>query len=151
MLYLTKHNTMETYGGVEVWLHAFLTSALDGGEWSASLPGRFAPREGAPNARWVGGWVGTGGGMDALARGGIPASAWNRTPGHRSPDVVAIVTEFCAQISLLNARVMSFHSVSHGSHTQLTCFLSLFALSSRTSMSVPEISDLTNPMELSPS
>jgi len=23
-------------GGVEVWLHSFLTSALDGGEWSAS-------------------------------------------------------------------------------------------------------------------
>jgi hypothetical protein len=27
-------------GGVEVRLHAFLTSALDGGDWSASRPGR---------------------------------------------------------------------------------------------------------------
>jgi len=25
------------YGGVEVWLHALLTSALDGGEWSALI------------------------------------------------------------------------------------------------------------------
>jgi hypothetical protein len=25
----------------EAWLHAFLTSALDGGEWSASRPDRF--------------------------------------------------------------------------------------------------------------
>jgi hypothetical protein len=29
-------------GEVEVQLHSFLTSALDGGEWSSSSPGRFA-------------------------------------------------------------------------------------------------------------
>jgi len=32
-------------GGVEIQLHAFLTSALDGGEWSASRPGRFTSQE----------------------------------------------------------------------------------------------------------
>jgi len=32
-----------TYDGLEVQLHKFLTLALDGGEWSASLPGRFIP------------------------------------------------------------------------------------------------------------
>jgi hypothetical protein len=31
--------------GVEVYLHLFLTSALDGGEWSASRTGRFTPGE----------------------------------------------------------------------------------------------------------
>jgi hypothetical protein len=36
---------MNTYGGVQVQLRAFLTSALDGGEWSASLPGHFALKE----------------------------------------------------------------------------------------------------------
>jgi hypothetical protein len=35
-----------------------LTPALDGGEWSASYPGRFTPRERAPDAHWMGGWVG---------------------------------------------------------------------------------------------
>jgi hypothetical protein len=35
-----------------------LTSALDGGEWSASRPGRFTPRERAPGIHWTGGWVG---------------------------------------------------------------------------------------------
>jgi len=36
------------HGGVEVHLHAFLTAALDGGEWSASLSGRSNPEERAP-------------------------------------------------------------------------------------------------------
>jgi hypothetical protein len=35
-----------------------LTSALDGDEWSASRPGRFNPRERAPDTHWIGGWVG---------------------------------------------------------------------------------------------
>jgi hypothetical protein len=34
---------MKVYGGVEVQLHAFLISALDGDEWSASHPIRFTP------------------------------------------------------------------------------------------------------------
>jgi hypothetical protein len=43
---------MRTYGGV------FLTSALDGSEWSASLPGRFTPGERALSTHWIGRWVG---------------------------------------------------------------------------------------------
>jgi hypothetical protein len=39
---------MNTYGGVEVQLRVFLTSALDGGEWSASRPRRFTPGKKAP-------------------------------------------------------------------------------------------------------
>jgi hypothetical protein len=31
---------MKVYGGVDVYIHIFLTSALDGGMWSASCPGR---------------------------------------------------------------------------------------------------------------
>jgi hypothetical protein len=31
------------HGGEEVQLHAFLTSALAGGEWSATLSNRFTP------------------------------------------------------------------------------------------------------------
>jgi len=43
---------------MEVRLHAFLTSALDGGEWSVSRPGHFNPRERASGTLWLGGWVG---------------------------------------------------------------------------------------------
>jgi hypothetical protein len=39
---------MKAYGGVDVYIHIFLTSALAEGEWSASRPGRFAPGERAP-------------------------------------------------------------------------------------------------------
>jgi hypothetical protein len=31
---------------------------INGSEWSASLPGRFAPAERAPSNHWIGGWVG---------------------------------------------------------------------------------------------
>jgi hypothetical protein len=39
---------MRRIGGVNVYLYALLTSALDGGEWSSSRPGHFTPRERAP-------------------------------------------------------------------------------------------------------
>jgi len=38
--------------------HAYLTSTLDGGEWSASRTGRFTLREFAPDTHWIGDWVG---------------------------------------------------------------------------------------------
>jgi hypothetical protein len=41
---LIKHHAMKTYGGEEI-THPFLTSALDGAQWSASLPGRFTLRK----------------------------------------------------------------------------------------------------------
>jgi hypothetical protein len=53
-----------------------LTSALDGGEWSASRPGRFTPRQRAPRTHWIGGWVGPRAVLDAV----LPAPAGNRTP-----------------------------------------------------------------------
>jgi hypothetical protein len=54
---------MKVYRGVDVQIHAFLTSALVGGEWSSSSPRRFGPRERAPGAHWIGGWVGPRAGL----------------------------------------------------------------------------------------
>jgi hypothetical protein len=68
---LAKHHAMKTnsilnqtssYGyvlGMEVQLHAFLTSALNGGEWSTSHPGRFTPGEIVSCNHCTGGWVET--------------------------------------------------------------------------------------------
>jgi len=52
-LCLTKCHAMKTYWGEEVQLHAFLPSALHGGERSASRSGRFTPV-----THYTGGWVG---------------------------------------------------------------------------------------------
>jgi hypothetical protein len=49
---------------VDVQVHIFLTWALAGGEWSASLPGRFTSGEVAPGIHWIGGWVDPRVGMD---------------------------------------------------------------------------------------
>jgi hypothetical protein len=51
-----------------------LTSALDGGEWSASHPGRFTARERAPGSHWIGGWVGPRAVLDAVVKRKIPSS-----------------------------------------------------------------------------
>jgi hypothetical protein len=49
---------MKAYGGVDVQIHIFLTSALARGEWSALHPCSFNPGEIAPRTYWIGGWVG---------------------------------------------------------------------------------------------
>jgi hypothetical protein len=49
---------MKNYGVVDVQVHVFLASTLDGGEWSASRPCRFIPGETAPSNHWIGRWVG---------------------------------------------------------------------------------------------
>jgi hypothetical protein len=46
----------------------FLTSELDGGEWSASHPGRFTSGEIAPGTHWIGGWMGPRDGLDAVEK-----------------------------------------------------------------------------------
>jgi hypothetical protein len=51
-----------------VWRHAFLISALEGGEWSASRPGRFTLGERVPGTHWIGGWVSPRAGIDAVAK-----------------------------------------------------------------------------------
>jgi hypothetical protein len=48
VLNLIKHYAMKAYGGVDVYIHIFLTSAVVGGEWSASRPGRFTPGKELP-------------------------------------------------------------------------------------------------------
>jgi hypothetical protein len=58
-----RHDDVWVSGGIAP---PFLTSALDGGEWSASRPGRFTPREIASGNHWTGGWVGPRADLEAV-------------------------------------------------------------------------------------
>jgi hypothetical protein len=49
-----RHERIRESGGIDP---PFLTSALDGREWSASRSGRFTYGERFPGTYWVGGWV----------------------------------------------------------------------------------------------
>jgi hypothetical protein len=59
---------METYGRIKVQLHAFFTSALDGGEKSTSRSGLFTHVEKALAIHWIGGWVGPRAGLVTVVK-----------------------------------------------------------------------------------
>jgi hypothetical protein len=63
---------------MKIHLHAFLTSALDGAEWSVS----FTDEVRAPGTRRIRGWVGAGAYPDAGTKKKflIIDTAGNRTP-----------------------------------------------------------------------
>jgi hypothetical protein len=83
---------MKAHWGVEVQLTHSLTSALDGGEWSASRPGRFTPRERAPDTHWIGGWVGPRAVLDAVVNRKIPNP--RREPNPRTPIVQPVAQRY---------------------------------------------------------
>jgi hypothetical protein len=63
---------------VEVYLHAFLTSALDGAEWLASHPGCFTLHESTPVPTGKeAGWAQAG--MDVVAKRNV-SSCWESNP-----------------------------------------------------------------------
>jgi hypothetical protein len=68
-LWLTKSSVYhETYWGVGVWIHEFLTWAVVGSEYSASSHYRFTPKEKARGTHRIGVWVGPRAGLDDVER-----------------------------------------------------------------------------------
>jgi hypothetical protein len=80
-LCLTSNHVMKTHGRLEVQLHAFVTSVLNGGEWSASRLGLFTPGI-ELGTHWTGGWVGLRAGLDVLTKRKhiFPTPDRNRNP-----------------------------------------------------------------------
>jgi len=92
-LCLTKHLAMNTYWGVEIWFHAFLTSAPDGGEWSASRTGRLTLGERTLGTHWIGGWMGPRAGLAAVAKREIQTLCLTSNPDRPLRSLVSIPTE----------------------------------------------------------
>jgi hypothetical protein len=72
-LCLTKQHAIKKYWEWRYSTTHYLMSALYGGEWSASRPGRFTPRERAPGTHWIGGWVGSRAVLYAVLNRKIPS------------------------------------------------------------------------------
>jgi hypothetical protein len=80
---------------LEDWRNSFnhsLTSALDGGEWSASRPGHFTSRERAPGTHWIGGWVGPRAVLDSVVKRKIPSPRRESNP--RTPIVEPVAQRY---------------------------------------------------------
>jgi hypothetical protein len=58
---------------------------VDGGDWSASRPSRFTPKERAPGAHWIGEWVNPRAGLDAVVKRKIPRHCQGSNPQSFNP------------------------------------------------------------------
>jgi hypothetical protein len=79
-------------GGERYSSYSFLTSALHGGEWSASRPATLCPRERTPGSLCSGGWVGLRAGLDTEATGKILCPCRGLNPDH--PVVQSVVRHY---------------------------------------------------------
>jgi hypothetical protein len=70
-----KHHAMKTCEGMEVKLRAFLSSAVDGGEWSVSRSGCFSPGEVLPAPVRSEDCMEPRAGLDAVKERTFPATA----------------------------------------------------------------------------
>jgi hypothetical protein len=83
---------MKAYWGSGSIDPPIFTSALDGGEWSASRSGRFTPRERAPDTHWLGDWVGPIVVLDAVVKRKIPSP--RRESNLRTPIVQPVAQRY---------------------------------------------------------
>jgi hypothetical protein len=80
VLLLTEHHAIKAYWGSGCTVPLTLTSAIDGGEWSASRPGRFTSSEKAPGTHWIGDWVGPRTVLDAVVKRKFPSPRRESNP-----------------------------------------------------------------------
>jgi len=72
-----KVRAIKVYGGVQIQLHSFLTSALGGGEGSGSHPGICG----------IGGWVGSRANLDILEKRKLIYPDMDQTLGHSASSI----------------------------------------------------------------
>jgi hypothetical protein len=90
-----KHYAIKAYGegGGEAIAPSFLTSALDGGEWSASRPCCFSPRDGVPGTQWLRDWVGPRNNLDPMKKRKVSFPCRKSNTGLAASSLVAKPTK----------------------------------------------------------
>jgi hypothetical protein len=120
---------MNAYWGVELQLHTFSTSAIDGHEWSASCTGCYIPRETVSGTHCRGGSVGARAILDAVAKRRNACLYREMNPGLPIRSLVTVLTTTVpAEGSVIDTQVFIFTKV--GKQLQCTSVLpSSFLLS----------------------
>jgi len=91
---------MKTYGGVEVWLNEYLTSALDGSDGELHAPATSLQGKQSTDTHWTGGWVCPRGGLDAVAKRNLyPCRESN--PGGPVHSLVTVLDEISRLLFIL--------------------------------------------------
>jgi hypothetical protein len=76
---------MKAYGGVNVYIHVFLTTALDTGQWSVGFMPRHLYHWGkGPRTLWIRCWVSRRADMDTVEQKNIPCFCRVSNPDHRA-------------------------------------------------------------------
>jgi hypothetical protein len=91
-LRLAKYHALKAHGRWRYSSIHSLTSALDGGEWSASRPGRFTLRERTSGTHWIGSWVGRRAVLDAVVKREIPS--FHRESNPRTPIIQPVAQRY---------------------------------------------------------
>jgi hypothetical protein len=95
-----------------------LTSALDGGEWSDSHPGRITTGERAPGTHWIRGWVGPRRGVEKNLLSEIEFQLLGRSA--RSPEVHKIPARVQCTVQVCELAVSNQHPLPYRSR-QIIC------------------------------
>jgi len=72
---------------VDLYLHVFLTSVIDGGEWSASRLSRLTPEDSVLKTNWIGSRVGVRVSVVANRKNSFPA------PGRPASSLATILPQ----------------------------------------------------------
>jgi hypothetical protein len=81
---------------VEAIFGLLFTSALVGGEWSASRPCRFTPRERTPGTRWIGSWVSPRAGLDYVEKRKLLTAPGLLRPLYLAQPVAGLYTDYAS-------------------------------------------------------
>jgi hypothetical protein len=93
MVTVPNYNTEGKYAEAEIQIHVFVMLELGEGEWPASRPGRFTPRERASDPHWIGGWLGPRAALDSVEKRKISCSCRERYTNSSAVQPVAIPIE----------------------------------------------------------